>query len=110
MLVYDDLDLAPGIIKIKKSSGHGGHNGVRNCQVYMDISKCLRLKIGIGKPVHKTATASFVLQKPTETESVLLARSVRTSIAHLPLLFDDKLNQYQEQLAINNKLEENNGI
>lgn len=110
MLVYDDLDLAPGIIKVKKSLGHGGHNGVRSCQVYMDIEQLLRLKIGIGKPLHKSATSSYVLQKPSESEQARLTRSIHTSIKHIPLLFDNKVNQYQEQLAINNKQEDNNGI
>ena len=68
LLVYDDLDLNPGIIKLKKSEGHGGHNGVRDLQQHINIKEILRLKIGIGRPQNKEDVSRYVLQKPSENE------------------------------------------
>jgi len=110
MLVYDDLDLDTGIIKLKKSSGHGGHNGIRSCQAHFDITQTLRLKIGIGKPLHKAATSSYVLQKPQADEQHLLQQRMQASIDDLPLLLDHATNRYQEQLAMRNKQENTNGL
>ena len=110
LLVYDDLDLDTGIIKLKKSSGHGGHNGIRDLQRYMDISRIMRLKIGIDKPQHKSMTSHYVLQQPSANEALLLDHSIDYSINHIDLLFDDHDNQYYEKLASLNKKESQDGV
>ena len=48
--------------------GHGGHNGVRDILEKTSFEKFYRLKIGISKPEHKSATASWVLGKFTQQE------------------------------------------
>ena len=110
LLVYDDLDLPVGTIKLKKSTGHGGHNGVRNLQNYIDITAIQRLKIGIGKPEKKSQTANYVLQRPSIEEQTLIAQSIAISIKNMHLLLDNKGHQFQEQLTLNNKKEDENGI
>ena len=110
LLVYDDLDLPAGTIKLKKSTGHGGHNGVRNLQNYIDITAIHRLKIGIGKPEKKSQTSNYVLQRPHAEEQALITQSIATSIKNMHLLLDNKNHQFQEQLTLSKKKEDENGI
>ncbi|HBI14319.1 MAG TPA: aminoacyl-tRNA hydrolase [Desulfobulbaceae bacterium] len=50
LVVHDDLDLAPGRLKIADGGGAGGHNGIRSLLVSLGTDEFARLKIGIGHP------------------------------------------------------------
>jgi len=64
-VVYDDLDLPSGKLRIKKGGGHGGHNGLRSINAHLPTAGYLRIKIGIGRPVHGTVS-DWVLGKADE--------------------------------------------
>lgn len=110
LLVYDDLDLAPGTIKLKKSVSHGGHNGVRDLLQYLDIQSLWRLKIGIGKPAHRSMTASYVLNRASPTEAESIQKKISWTIEHSNLLLDGLTERFQEQLATIHKQENNHGL
>ncbi|MEN9530776.1 MAG: hypothetical protein RI932_2649, partial [Pseudomonadota bacterium] len=63
IVVFDDLDQASGAVRLRVGGGHGGHNGVRDILARWGQDGFFRLKIGIGKPEHKSATANYVLGK-----------------------------------------------
>lgn len=50
LVLHDDLDLAEGRIKVGKSGGHGGHNGVRSLIEHLGSRDFARIRIGIGRP------------------------------------------------------------
>lgn len=56
LVVYDDLDLPFGRLKISKDGGHGGHNGIRDIIAALDRRDFVRLRFGIGKPELGTVT------------------------------------------------------
>ena len=68
LIAYDDLDLAPGKVRLKFSGGSGGHNGVKDIISKLGTKDFWRLKIGIGKPEFKEDVISYVLGKPTPNE------------------------------------------
>lgn len=68
IVVFDDLDQAPGAVRTRVGGGHGGHNGVRDILAKTSLEKFYRVKIGIGKPEHKSATANWVLSRFTKEE------------------------------------------
>jgi len=68
LVAYDDLDLAPGKVRLKFSGGSGGHNGVKDIIQKIGTKEFWRLKIGIGKPTNKDDVISYVLGKPTLNE------------------------------------------
>ncbi|QCI17981.1 aminoacyl-tRNA hydrolase [Buchnera aphidicola (Acyrthosiphon lactucae)] len=81
LIVHDDLELQPGIIKLKYSYGHNGHNGLRNIvNVFNKKINFHRLRIGIGRPIHRNQIASFVLSIPTEEEKKLIHKSILHAI------------------------------
>lgn len=50
LVIYDDLDLPVGRIRLRKKGGHGGHNGMRSIIEHMQTDQFKRMRIGIGRP------------------------------------------------------------
>jgi len=61
ILVYDDLDLPLGALKIKTRGGPGGHNGLRSVLSSLGTENFCRLKVGIGRPPLHENPADYVL-------------------------------------------------
>lgn len=61
IVVYDDLDLPLGVIKIKTRGGAGGHNGLRSVLSHLESEDFIRLKVGIGRPPAYVDPAQYVL-------------------------------------------------
>ena len=58
---HDELDLAPGKLRVKRGGGHAGHNGLRS--IHSHIGETYgRVRLGIGHPGHKDRVAHYVLQ------------------------------------------------
>ena len=80
ILVYDDLDLPLGALKIKTRGGPGGHNGLRSVLSHLYTENFCRLKIGIGRPPDDEDPSHYVLSpfSPDEGEQVdaVLPRAV----------------------------------
>lgn len=60
IVIHDDLDLPFGTLRFKIGGGHGGHNGLRSIDAHMG-PEYIRVRIGIGKPAHKSDVAKYVL-------------------------------------------------
>jgi len=82
LIIHDDLELKPGIIKLKYSYGHNGHNGLRSVISHFGDKKInfYRLRIGIGRPINKKQVSSFVLSNPTDIENILINQCIVDSI------------------------------
>jgi PTH1 family peptidyl-tRNA hydrolase len=57
---HDELDLAPGKLRVKTGGGHAGHNGLRSIHQHLGDAYG-RVRLGIGHPGHKDRVASYVL-------------------------------------------------
>jgi peptidyl-tRNA hydrolase, PTH1 family len=58
---HDELDLAPGRVRVKQGGGHAGHNGLRSLHAHIGEAYG-RVRLGIGHPGHKDRVAGYVLQ------------------------------------------------
>jgi len=67
IVIYDDLDLASGKLRLKKGGGHGGHNGLRSLHQHLGAHDYVRIKLGIGRPEHGDIS-SWVLGQQTSAE------------------------------------------
>ena len=61
IVIHDELDLAPGKLKLKTGGGHGGHNGLKSIDAPIAARTYKRLRIGIGHPGHKDRVNPHVL-------------------------------------------------
>lgn len=61
LVVYDDTNLETGEIRIRKSGGDGGHNGIKSIIYHLENNNFMRLRIGVGKPDENENLADYVL-------------------------------------------------
>ena len=66
LVVHDELDFNPGVVKLKKDGGHAGHNGLRDIIAHLGSKEFYRLRIGIGRPAAGKVVADFVLSSPSK--------------------------------------------
>ena len=83
-VLYDEIDLAPGKVRVKVGGGNGGHNGLRSIdpQIGTDYS---RVRLGVGHPGHKDAvipTCSAISPRPTTIWLEAAARRRRRQRRH----------------------------
>ncbi|MEL6573419.1 MAG: aminoacyl-tRNA hydrolase [Pseudomonadota bacterium] len=64
---HDELDLAPGKVRVKTSGGHAGHNGLRSIHAHIGADY-ERVRLGIGHPGHKDAVSGYVLRDFAKAE------------------------------------------
>jgi len=88
LVVHDELDLAPGVIRLKKGGGVAGHNGLRDIAAHM-ATDFWRLRIGIGHPGVREQVANYVLSPPRKEEAELITEAMERSLAIWPLLMRD---------------------
>ena len=62
-LIYDDIDLAFGRLRLKQGSSDGGHNGIKSIDRYISRDQYWKLKIGVGRPPNGVDPADYVLSK-----------------------------------------------
>lgn len=85
IVIYDDLDLAPGRIQIRTGGGAGGHKGLRSVIEHLGTPDFIRVRLGIGKPERKEMVEDYVLQPFLKDElagvaSQILAASEAVSV------------------------------
>jgi peptidyl-tRNA hydrolase, PTH1 family len=89
LIVYDDLDLPLGRLRLKPGNGAGGHNGVRSIIEELGTKAFPRLRVGIGRPPAGVAPETFVLERFTPKERTVVDEAVeRAANAALAVLSD----------------------
>ncbi len=105
LVVHDEIDLPPGIARLKRGGGHGGHNGIRDV-----IQHCgadfLRLRIGVGHPGEKDKVTGYVLKAaPADVEDAVHT-AIGESLDLLPLLAEKGAEAAMHRLHTNLKRQE----
>jgi peptidyl-tRNA hydrolase, PTH1 family len=85
LVVHDELDLQPGIVKVKKGGGVAGHNGLKDIAAHLG-NDFWRLRIGIGHPGDRARVAGYVLSAPRKEEEELIESAVQRSLEVWPML------------------------
>lgn len=72
IVIHDDLDIPFGRVKVKEGGGHGGHNGLRSLVQELGGAGFVRVRVGIGRPVHGDVV-NYVLTNFSQDEMADLA-------------------------------------
>ena len=88
LIVYDDIDLVVGKIRLKLGGSSGGHKGLDSIIEQLGSKNFWRLRIGIGKPVHKDDTNNYVLGKPSKEDKEKITKSINFCISNCDEFFD----------------------
>ena len=83
LVAHDELDLNPGVVRLKQGGGHGGHNGLRDMVAKLGGNNFMRLRIGIGHPGNAKQVANFVLHKASSNEQQLIEGAIDAALAEI---------------------------
>ena len=78
-IVHDELDLEPGVVRVKLGGGSAGHNGLRSIQSHLRHLEFARVRIGVGKPPSRASGADWVLNRPSRADRVLIEVAVEVA-------------------------------
>ena len=92
IVIHDDLDIPFGRVKLKEGGGHAGHNGLRSLMQELGNGNFIRVRIGIGRPVHDDA-ADYVLSSFSSNELENLPRLLDGVIDLMKLLISEGLRE-----------------
>ncbi|MFT8891312.1 MAG: aminoacyl-tRNA hydrolase [Acetobacter papayae] len=98
---HDELDLAPGRLRIKQGGGAAGHNGLRSTDRMLGTPEYWRVRIGIGHPGEKARVHGWVLGNFTDSDrQEWLDRTLERMADAAPLLADGRADQFMTRVAL----------
>ncbi|MFO7603922.1 MAG: aminoacyl-tRNA hydrolase [Gammaproteobacteria bacterium] len=101
LVAHDELDLEPGIVRLKKGGGHGGHNGLRDIMSRMG-KDFYRLRIGIGHPGQKEMVTGHVLSKVSADDERAIKTAIDDALRVVPEVLAGDLQKAMNQLHSSN--------
>ena len=97
LIAHDELDMNPGVIRLKTGGGHGGHNGLKDIVPHLGAN-FHRLRIGIGHPGAKECVSGHVLSKAPTSEQTLMDDAIHHALGRIKLLVDGEIQQAMNQI------------
>lgn len=98
VVFYDELDLAPGKLRVKTGGGAAGHNGIRSVDAHIG-NQFRRVRIGIGHPGDKSRVTGHVLGDFSKADRDWLDPMLGAIAAAAPLLADKDGNRFASNVA-----------
>ena len=97
IIIYDDIDLDPGQLRIRKTGSAGSHNGMKSVVTHMGTQEFPRVRVGVGAKPEGWDLADYVLSHITEGDKEILAGVADAADAVESILtdgIDDAMNRY----------------
>lgn len=91
LVIYDDMDFEPGIIRLKERGSAGGHNGMKSIIEQLGTDEFKRLRIGIGRS--KYNEIDHVLSKPSKEEQELIDKAFKRVVEAIKVYLSESYNK-----------------
>ena len=92
IVIYDDISLAPGNLRIRKKGSAGGHNGIKNIIAMTGTQNFLRIKVGVGEKPKGWDLADYVLGHFSKEERALVEDAFEDACEAVEMFLMDDLN------------------
>ena len=101
LVIYDDISLGVGQLRIRKKGSAGGHNGIKNIIANLGTDVFMRIKIGVGEKPKKYDLADYVLGKFSKEDRVLMEEgydlACEASVLIMQGAIDRAMNEYNQK-------------
>lgn len=99
IVLYDEIDLIPGKVRVKQGGGSGGHNGIRSMDAHIG-NNYWRVRVGVGHPGDKDMVTDYVLGKFTSQDKKVINNVIEAMAQALPLLADGAYEKFMTKVAL----------
>lgn len=99
IVIHDDIDLPFGAVRFKRGGGHGGHNGLKSLDTHI-AKEYLRVRVGVGKPEHKSQVSDYVLHDFSQEENQMLERLIAHVAEACKVLSKEELNEVKSKYSL----------
>ena len=104
LVIFDDISLAPGNIRIRKKGSAGGHNGIKSIITHLGTQNFQRIKVGVGEKPKNWDLADYVLGAFSKDDRKLIDEALERSAKAAALIvqgeIDEAMNLYNKKLVI----------
>lgn len=98
IVLHDEIDLAPGKVRVKRGGGHAGHNGLRSIHQAVG-DNYVRVRLGVGHPGEKDRVSGHVLNDFAKADQKWLEPLLDATAQHLDCLFDGRDADFMTHVA-----------
>ena len=98
LVAHDELDLPPGVVRIKYGGGHAGHNGLRDIVAALGDGGFYRLRIGIGHPGDSRLVVGYVLSRPSRADRQAIEGGLDEAVEALPEILSGEIQRAMNRL------------
>ncbi len=81
LVIYDDVSIPVGKIRVRPSGSAGGHNGIKNIIAHLGTDKFPRVKVGVGAPGQEGDMIDWVIGNPSQAERKVLQDSFQRAVS-----------------------------
>ena len=99
IVIHDDIDLPFGAVRFKRGGGHGGHNGLKSLDTHI-TKEYLRVRVGVGKPEHKSQVSDYVLHDFSQDEVPMLDLLIAHVTDACTVLAREELNEVKSKYSL----------
>ena len=93
LIIFDDISLAPGNIRVRKKGSAGGHNGIKNIIAHLGGQVFPRIKVGVGEKPPKYDLADYVLGHFSKAEQELMSEGYDNAVKAVELIVSDQISE-----------------
>jgi PTH1 family peptidyl-tRNA hydrolase len=103
LVVHDELDFPPGVVRLKQGGGIAGHNGLKDISQRLATHEYWRLRLGVGKPQPGREGADYVLERPPAEEKAAIDAAVDKALGVLPQMLAGDMQSAMNKLHTEEK-------
>ena len=98
IVLHDELDLAPGKLRVKRGGGHAGHNGLRSIHAHVGDAYA-RVRLGVGHPGDKNQVSDYVLKDFAKADQDWIVPELDSVADNIDLLFEERDSDFMTRVA-----------
>ena len=93
IVIFDDISLAPGSLRIRKKGSAGGHNGIKNIIALTGTQNFMRIKVGVGEKPKGWDLADYVLGRFSEEDRKLVEEAIKDAVCACTLMVQEEVDK-----------------